>query len=222
MAAAVWIDRIAPAVRLPASEPGRALVVLRRSRAEVGAASGPSLPRFLPGDRFEFAVREPSSTGEAIQLSRKFQVAAVDADRIRWTIGPESITTTLNPMAPALAWRATEEGEGTRQLFGDPLALFPLSKGKKISVRSEGPGGDSWSCESIDVERVTVAAGSFRAWRIECGNAAATSKDTYFYSDEVGFWVSRLSRFQRGSESIERVYDLVASTRLSQNLVPAN
>lgn len=215
---AVWLDRLAPILRMPAGEPGTATTRALFPTGPRGETSGPALPHYRKGDFFEFQVREPSSDGQSLVFDRKWQVEAIHGDRIDWSIGgTASMTTTLNPLVPPLRWRAMEDGEGSRQLRGDPLALFPLEKGKKAAVSSiGGPASvrDVWECEAAGQEQVTVTAGSFRAWRVECANQSASAKETYYFADEVGFWVSRISRLQRGTESIDRVYELTASSRL--------
>ena len=216
--AAAWFDRsglhvgtlMRVSARSPASEPGRLEI---GPSHRVSGSHTSALPTYKRGDRFDFAVREPASIGDPVSFERQFKVDQVRADRIDWSVGRASMTTTMNPFAPALNWRGTEEGEGTRQLLGDPLALFPLVKGKKAAVTSIG-ARDRWECEAAGVDQITVQAGTFRSWRIECANQTGTSKDTYYYSDELGFWVSRLSKYQRGADMVERIYELTSSNRL--------
>lgn len=155
----------------------------RVASLRTGAATPPAL---RPGDRFTYG--NPDVTWQVI--------AQVDEGRLAWQASDGSTQiTALDPLMPALEWNSPTTGAGRRLISARSEPLFPLEVGKRVAFRSTVDSDAppyawefDWSCEVLPIEEVTVPAGTFLTYPVNCGRG--TGDDTkFYYSPVVGNYV---------------------------------
>ncbi|WP_210681296.1 SPOR domain-containing protein [Marivibrio halodurans] len=157
-------------------------------------------PKLVVGDRFSFD--NPDVTWE---------VKRIEGDRIFWQAdsGDEQVTA-LNPILPALAWRSAGQGQGRRLITDMSEPFFPLRVGKSLTFQSTVSTDTPpyawefiWSCEILGTEAITVPAGSFETYRIQCGRQRADEL-IFSYAPRVGHYVRMVSHPGAGQERVVR------------------
>lgn len=127
-----------------------------------------SQPLYQPGDTYVF-----NDDGNVVQE----QVVGVTPDRVTWTNDSGLIWTTTNELiTPQLSWSSHPElGRGRQNIIGNPGTLFPLQEGNIVAFGIRGssekvPTGweDEVRCVVAGQEDVTVPAGTFTTFRIDC------------------------------------------------------
>lgn len=125
-------------------------------------------PLYQPGDTYVF-----NDDGNVVQE----QVVGVTPDRVTWTNDSGLIWTTTNELVtPQLSWSSHPElGRGRQSIIGNPGTLFPLQEGNIVAYGIRGssekvPTGweDEVRCVVAGQEDVTVPAGTFTTYRIDC------------------------------------------------------
>lgn len=125
-------------------------------------------PLYQPGDTYVF-----NDDGNVVQE----QVVGVTPDRVTWTNDSGLIWTTTNELVtPQLSWSSHPElGRGRQSIIGNPGTLFPLQEGNIVAYGIRGssekvPTGweDEVRCVVAGQEDVTVPAGTFTTFRIDC------------------------------------------------------
>ncbi|WP_420405357.1 SPOR domain-containing protein [Nisaea sp.] len=125
-------------------------------------------PLYQPGDTYVF-----NDDGNVVQE----QVVGVTPDRVTWTNDSGLIWTTTNELVtPQLSWSSHPElGRGRQTVIGNPGSLFPLQEGNIVAFGIRGnsekvPTGweDELRCVVTGQEDVTVPAGTFTTFRIDC------------------------------------------------------
>lgn len=161
-----------------------------------------SVPVLRPGDRFTFS--NPEVTWEV--------VAVTPDERVAWRAddGETQITST-NPLLPALEWHSTTRGNGKRLISAMSEPMFPMETGKTTTFRSTVDTDTppyawefDWRCHTGKLEAVTVPAGSFAAYRVECGRQQPDEL-IFYYSPVVGNYVRMLIADSEGGPPAERV-----------------
>lgn len=124
-------------------------------------------PTYQPGDTYTYSRNGQTETRE---------VLSVRGEQVRWrSAGVEWVEQTA-VVTPPLAWTADPTvGRGQQEIIGDPYSLFPLQVGKKTTFEARGksdkvPAGwtRQYSCAVEGNDTVTVPAGTFETFRIEC------------------------------------------------------
>jgi len=125
-------------------------------------------PLYQPGDTYVY-----NDDGNVVQE----QVVGVTPDRVTWTNDSGLIWTTTNELVtPQLSWSSHPElGRGRQTVIGNPGSLFPLQEGNVVAFGIRGnsekvPTGweDELRCVVAGQEDVTVPAGTFTTFRIDC------------------------------------------------------
>lgn len=157
-------------------------------------------PKLAVGDRFSFD--NPDVTWE---------VKRIEGERIFWQAdsGDEQVTA-LNPILPALAWRSAGQGQGRRLITDMSEPFFPLRVGKSLTFHSTVSTDTppyawefTWRCEILGTETITVPAGTFETYRIQCGRQRADEL-TFSYAPRVGHYVRMVSRPGTGQDRVTR------------------
>lgn len=165
---------------------------------------GVPLPNYQTGDAFVF------SDGRVEQVRR------VDGDTVLWSgLGKSRYLRSRNPIAPVLAWTVAGV-EGKRTISGAADDLWPLAPGKSVRFRSvtEIRKGKTtrrsaafWKCAVGSPGTVTVPAGAFEAWPIQCDRYSSSSmrlaeRVSWDWSAELGHYVRRrVIRYSNGATS---------------------
>lgn len=125
-------------------------------------------PVYQPGDTYVF-----NDDGTVVQE----QVVGVTPDRVTWTNDSGLIWTTTNELVtPQLSWSSHPElGRGRQVVIGNPGTLFPLQEGNIVAFGIRGSSEkvqagweDELRCVVAGQEDVTVPAGTFTTFRIDC------------------------------------------------------
>lgn len=169
------------------------------------------LPDYIPGTTFIFA----DGTRETVLSSTADRVAWKNHEGSEYSGSPDFTRRPQNWQSPRLKVKRTF-GERTDLLFKGPTSLWPLREGNKASYMETGVWTDEsgaertyrayWSCEVVGRERVSVPAGLFDSYEIECRRYSVSSSlksrlrqvDTWFYSPAVGHYVLKESRYTSG------------------------
>lgn len=107
---------------------------------------------------------------------------------------------------PVLAWESSAHEESTK-VSGATNSLWPLAVGKQsrfrtIRQRNNDTGSihsrsiDLWSCDVKSKGKLSVTAGTFDAYRIECdrfseNNMRLQKRQVWHYSPDVGHYIKR-------------------------------
>ena len=190
-------------------------VIHRAAYTDEVAIDPAALPRYAPGDRFDF-------TG-----GRTEQVRAVGKGRVTWDLsGKQTYVTDGNFALPRLEWRrAKDRGEST--VTKRSGSLWPLESGARarytvVSERTRTGSGETrrrdriYHCTVERTERVSVPAGTFDAFRVEClrynrSNTRIVLQRIWHYAPEVGHYVRR--EIVNKSAGTRKVAELVSYTR---------
>lgn len=161
------------------------------------AASALGLPRYAPGDAYVF------SDGHVEQVRSLKDGAVV------WS-GLNDITYTRarNPVVPIRQW-TFRGGEGRREVFGTPDALWPLDRPRSVRFRVVTHTRTArkeawerqvvlWTCRSGKARTLDVRAGRFVAVPLTCDRYSPTSmklieRISWDYAPELGHYVRRAS-----------------------------
>ena len=118
-----------------------------------------------------------------------------------------------------------------------PTSLWPLRDGGKAGFLEKGfwteeDGGTrdysaSWACEVLGRTNLSVPAGTFDTWKIECRRYSIASDlkstlrqaNTWYYSPEIGHYVVKESHYMSGKPL--RRWELVAVTPPYELMSPA-
>lgn len=168
---------------------------------QLAAASAP-LPDYQTGDAFVF------SDGRVEQVRR------VDGGNVLWSgRGRSRYWRSRNPIAPILAWKVAGV-EGKRTISAGADDLWPLVPGKSVRFRAvtEIRKGQKtrrsvafWKCAAGLPRVVTVPAGTFEAWPIQCDRYSSASmrlaeRVSWNWSAELGHYVRRrVTRYSNGA-----------------------
>jgi len=157
-------------------------------------------PLFVIGDKYSF--NNPEITWE---------VTAVHGQRVYWrsASGDEQVTST-NPLLPAFAWQSKRRGSGQRIISNKTGDIFPLKIGARMTFRStvstdKPPFGweFEWSCDVMGKERVTVPAGAFDSFRVECGRRGSR-EFVFYYVPEIGHYARMEAIGPDGKNTVTR------------------
>lgn len=186
--------------------------------SRIGGTSSPEdrlapapAPIYAAGDTFVF-----SENGQATRE----QVVSVAPDRVVWTNDSGLIwTKDTSLVTPQLRWSSHPElGRGQQTVIGSPEQLFPLQEGNVIAYSVRGsaenaPAGwqEEHRCAVSGQEDVTVPAGTYTTYRIDCQRKDFL--DTYFYSPVVQNYVLRVRDFGNGETRKELLSVTLANDR---------
>jgi hypothetical protein len=169
------------------------------------------IPARAPGLRYT----DRNEDGE----ERTWVLASVEGGVATFTSEGGYFYTEVSPFMAATRWR-TELGEGSATTSGDPMALFPLAVGKSAGWSQTGTNnGQTFTneirCGVSGTENVTVPAGSFDTFKVECTRGSNPANpfrtSTYWYAPSIGT-VMATSRTRDGS----------SESRLLMSFVPAS
>ena len=102
-----------------------------------------------------------------------------------------------NPFAPSVQWKDCGGYTGTMEIVSSEGSILPLQVGAAQTWVGKGTNdsGDTWddtrTCTVVGVENVTVPAGTFDAFKVDC--QASFRDRTYYYAPEIGRNVVTLS-----------------------------
>lgn len=176
------------------------------------ALPGPvALPDYTPGDAYVYSD------------GRVERVIGPDGDRMVWAgLSGPSYRRSRNFIVPVLEWRSGR-GSGTREVRGDPDALWPIDRSKSARFRiitetKANPQAASkrsvslWVCKTSKAKSFTVAAGTYSAIPVLCDRYSTTSmrlveRREWDYAPELGHYIRRVSvNYLRGTtQSVELV-----------------
>ncbi|GAB5469659.1 MAG: hypothetical protein Kilf2KO_26890 [Rhodospirillales bacterium] len=169
---------------------GQQLSALSTSSADPVMAPAP-LPSYRPGQSFRF------SDGQSLR------VVSSDAGRVVWRDqdGGQRVTA-RNFVVPTLEAAGME-----RAVVNDAGGLWPLQVGKsdrmriaRTKVEPNGvrvsQGARNYNCRVSNTERITVAAGSYETYRVQCNRFSNSGKRlvetrVWHYAPAVGHFVRR-------------------------------
>jgi hypothetical protein len=168
-------------------------------------------PIYAPGDTFVYNDQGNLVQEQVVSVSPDRVVWTNDAGLI-WTSGPDLVT-------PALSWSSDPElGRGRQIVIGDPSQLFPLQEGKQVAFGVRGnsenvPTGwqDENRCVVSGQEDITVPAGTFTTFRIDCQRRDYVA--SIYYAPVVQNYVLRARKFEKGESRKELVSVSLASDR---------
>lgn len=108
--------------------------------------------------------------------------------------------------APSVRWENCNGSTGKRNLVRDGN-IWPLEVGAEVSYTGTGVTSQTWSadtkCEVVDTVRVTVEAGTFDTYKVECSSPWRST--TKYYAPSVQSNV--LTSQRRKGESSASNYD---------------
>jgi len=178
------------------------------------AVPGPvPLPEYAPGDAYVFSD------------GRVERVVGADGDRMVWAgLGGPSYRRSRNFIVPVLGWRSGR-GSGTREVRGNPDALWPLGSGKSARFRvitetqaspqaARKRSVSLWVCKTSKFKSFTVAAGTYSAIPVLCDRYSPTTmrlleRREWDYAPALGHYIRRVSvNYLRGTT---RAVELVAA-----------
>lgn len=176
------------------------------SNAELAAAEKmppAEMPVYAPEDTYVYRVGDNLIEEKVVSVSPDRVVWTNDRGLI-WTVGRDIVT-------PPLSWSANAElGRGRQAVIGSPAQLFPLQTGNTVSFGIRGssenlPKGwqDTQVCEVGPQELITVAAGSFRTYKIICQREDHI--DIIYYAPEIQNYALRVRRHEAEEQRKELV-----------------
>lgn len=140
------------------------------------------------------------------------KVVSVSPDRAVWTNDSGLIWTTgLDVITPPLSWSSNPElGRGRQTIVGSPGEIFPLREGNVAAFIARGnselvPTGwqDEQRCVVKGQETVSVSAGEFSTYRIECSRKDYL--ETIFYAPVIQHYALRIRKFNNAEDRKELV-----------------
>jgi hypothetical protein len=176
------------------------------------AVPGPiALPNYEPGDAYVFSD------------GRVERVVGAEGDRMIWAgLSGPSYRRSRNFIVPVLEWRSGR-GTGTREVRGNPDALWPIGRPKSARFRvitqtKANPQAAAkrsvslWVCKTSKPKPFTVAAGTYSAIPVVCDRYSPTTmrlveRREWDYAPELGHYIRRVSiNYLRGTtRSVELV-----------------
>jgi hypothetical protein len=172
-----------------------------------------ALPEYEPGDAFVYSD------------GRVERVIAAKGQHMTWAgLSGASYKRSRNFVVPVLQWRSGR-GTGTREVRGNPDALWPIGKSKSARFRviSETRATPQsairrsvslWVCKTGKSKVFTVPAGTFDAIPVKCDRYSPTTmrlleQREWDYAPELGHYVRRVTvNYLRGTT---RKVELVAA-----------
>ncbi len=161
-----------------------------RAQMQAQEASGMDpapLPVYRVGDTFTFDQPDEVWTITGFD----------DHGRLVWrsSLGAERVSS-IDPILPSLR-HVAPDGRSVTRIINRSNELFPLRIGAQASF-TEAAGMDEppysqtfdWSCAVPDAKMVSVPAGSFRTYQVDCNRSDGLSV-TSFYAPAVGYVVRR-------------------------------
>ena len=179
----------------------------------LAAAVAVPLPDYAPGDAYVYSD------------GRVERVLAVEGDRMRWAgLGGASYQRSRNFIVPVLQWRSGR-GTGTREVRGNPDALWPIGKSKSArfrvvtETRANPQAGTKrsvsmWVCKAGKPKTFSVPAGTYDTIPVKCDRYSPTTmrlleQREWDYAPELGHYVRRVTvNYLRGTT---RTVELVAA-----------
>ncbi len=179
-----------------------------RTAAPAPALSQASLPTYTAGDTFSY------------NDGRTERVVAVKDGGVSWaTNGSLIFTTRANPILPRVTWENFARKSKLDDITGPPDALWPLKVGNRATFsyantvidKKSGESksyGQVWRCKVPGTARVTVPAGTFDTFRIECvrnnlWNGWFYGRRIWNYAPTLGHYVLRRDIYSyRGAREI--------------------
>lgn len=171
-------------------------------------------PLYQPGDTYVF-----NDDGNVVQE----QVVGVTPDRVTWTNDSGLIWTTTNELVtPQLSWSSHPElGRGRQSIIGNPGTLFPLQEGNIVAYGIRGssekvPTGweDEVRCVVAGQEDVTVPAGTFTTYRINCKRKNVDT--SLYYAPAAQNYVLRERTFANSRSRKEMMSVSLADNRTAE------
>lgn len=174
--------------------------------AAISAANPVPLPIYEPGDAFVF------SSG------RVERVISVADDRITWSsLTGQPYERSRNFIVPILTWRRGRS-TGTREVRGNPDAIWPLDRPRSVRFRSVSRSLDNaqstpkrsvslWQCKSRKSVNLTVEAGTFDVIPVACDRYSSTTmrlleRIEWDYAPEVNHYIRRTTiNYLRGTRT---------------------
>ena len=171
-----------------------------------------ALPQYEPGDAFVFSD------------GRVERVVSTKGTSLTWAgISGASYRRSRNFVVPVLQWR-NGRGTGTREVRGDPDALWPFGKSKSARFRvitetranpqaSKKRSVSLWVCKAGKPAVFAVPAGTYDTIPIKCDRYSPTTmrlleQREWDYAPELGHYVRRVTvNYLRGTT---RKVELVA------------
>jgi hypothetical protein len=169
------------------------------------------LPRYEPGDAFVYSD------------GRVERVIKADGASMTWAgLTGASYKRSRNFIVPVLQWR-TGRGMGTREVRGEPDAIWPIAKPKSVRFRvvtetTATPQSAAkrsvslWVCKSSKAKLFTVTAGTYEAIPVLCDRYSPTTmrlleRREWDYAPDLGHYVRRVTvNYLRGTtRSVELV-----------------
>lgn len=182
----------------------------RMTQDEMLVAQGFGLPSYRFGDEFHF--QHSAKTGRDFPLgsgTMRYLVVGMMGERVSWKIGEKPARMTArNPFFGDLEdFTVPDDGRAPSSLtyVGDSAAFFPLKPGAKMELISARDSRETYACNVVGNERVTVPAGEFDTLKVECKSTggARFREEVFYYSNIVGYWVRRQT-FVRAGENERR------------------
>jgi hypothetical protein len=181
--------------------------------AAAAFAAPVSLPDYEPGDAFVYSD------------GRVERVIAADGTRMTWAgLSGASYKRSRNFIIPVLQWRSGR-GTGTREVRGDPDALWPFGKAKSARFRvitetraspqsAKKRSVSLWVCKTGKAKTFAVPAGTYDTIPLKCDRYSPTTmrlleQREWDYAPELGHYIRRVTvNYLRGTT---RTAELVAA-----------
>ena len=177
--------------------------------------------RYAPGDTFVF-------TG-----GRTEHVLAVAKGRVTWSlVGKQRYVTNGNYVLPRLEWWKSRE-HGRHTIVNHWGELWPMQSGaharytvlREVTKTKSGKTRRqrrTYHCAVEGTERITVPAGTFDTFRVECLRYGHSSmklvlRRTWHYAPEIGHYVRR--EIENKSRGTRRAFELMSYTRAAARAV---
>ncbi len=170
-----------------------------------------NLPDYEPGDAYVYSD------------GRVERVIRADGEQMVWAgLSGPSYRRSRNFVVPVLEWRSGR-GTGTREVRGNPDALWPIDRSKSARFRvitqtKANPQAAAkrsvslWVCKTSKTKFFTVAAGTYSAIPVLCDRYSTTTmrlveRREWDYAPELGHYIRRVSvNYLRGTtRSVELV-----------------
>ncbi|NCQ20431.1 MAG: hypothetical protein GW801_03445 [Sphingomonadales bacterium] len=176
-----------------------------------------TMPAYKPGDAFVFSD------------GRVERVIRTEGEQVVWAgLSGASYKRSRNFIVPVLEWRSGR-GSGTRQVRGNPDALWPISVGKNggksarfraiTETRANAQAAAKrsvslWMCSTSRLKQFTVPAGTYSAIPVKCDRYSSTTmrlieQREWDYAPDLGHYIRRVTvNYLRGTT---RKVELVAA-----------
>jgi hypothetical protein len=170
-----------------------------------------ALPEYEPGDAYVYSD------------GRVERVVRADGQQMVWAgLNGPSYRRSRNFIVPVLEWRSGR-GTGTREVRGNPDALWPIERSKSARFRvitetkatpqaAAKRSVSLWVCKTSKAKPFTVAAGTYSAVPVLCDRYSTTTmrlveRREWDYAPDLGHYIRRVSiNYLRGTtRSVELV-----------------